>query len=133
MAIDHIVEKSRYYQKRPPSFIDNLEELVAKRIMRRPRGPVRPVFSYARRVPFAQVNGELIWYFDMDPAAGGTVGQIVYEDAEDLTLDVVAESFDDLLNMYIRDLGRGEFFPDDENGQIRSSGGCWYANPNGIA
>jgi cell wall assembly regulator SMI1 len=133
MAIDHIIENSRYYQKRAPDFIDNLEELVVKRVMRRPRGPVRPVFSYAKRVPFAHVNDELIWCFDMDPAAGGIVGQIVYEDAESLTLEVVAESFDDLLSKYIRDLGRGKFFADDDSGQIRSSGGCWYADPNGIA
>jgi cell wall assembly regulator SMI1 len=130
MAIDHIIENSKYCQERPSDPIDNLEELVEKRVMRRPRGRVKPIFFHSKRVPFAHVNGELIWYFDMDPPDGGKVGQIVYEDAECLTLNVVADSFDDLLDKYIRDLGAGKFRANEGDGQIKSESRAWYADPD---
>ena len=130
MAIDYIVEKSRSYQSVKPIFISNLDEFASKSAMDRPRGAVKPVFSSALRVPFAHVNGELIWYLDMDPAEGGQMAQIVYEDAEDFTLRVVATSFEDLLDKYLRDLDAGAFFADESSGQIRSHSECWYADPD---
>jgi len=72
---------------------------------------------------------ELLWYFDMDPADGGRLGQIVYEDTEGMTLNVIAQSFDDLLDMYVRDIEAGVFFADPENGQISSASSNWFAHP----
>lgn len=125
MTVGHLLETARYRKSRP----DDIEELALQEQahpMIRRSGPVKPYFTHPNRIPFAHVNGELLWCFDLDPAEGGKVGQIIYDDAEGMALGVVAESFEDLLDKYLRDLKAGAFTADDD-GQIVSAEGSWYA------
>ena len=85
--------------------------------MERPQGLVKPVFFYSQRVPFAQLNGDVIWYLDLDPAPGGRVGQVVEEDAENLRLRVIADSLERLLEKYAQDIRNGAFHTSPQ-GQI---------------
>jgi len=122
--IDLLIELYSYQTSTNDYFIDNVDELVEKNVMDRPVGPVRPVFQYSKRIPFAQMNGSIIWYVDMDPAEGGNVGQIIEEDAEDLSIRVIANSLSELFNLYIKDLENGAFTTDGE-GQIINESEHW--------
>ena len=82
MGVEPILQFFAYQTSTPDDFMEDIEELVAENVMDRPEGPVKPVFSYSKRVPFAQLNGDVIWYLDIDPEPGGKVGQVVEEDAE---------------------------------------------------
>lgn len=125
MDADHILQTSRHCQGPHGNYVVDVDHLVAQGVMSRPIGPVKPVFSSSKRVPFAHVNAELLWYFDMDPDEGGALGQIVYEDSEALTLGVVATSFEDLVEKYVRDIEAGLFYASDD-GQIASPNDDWY-------
>lgn len=117
MDVESILQFREYQTSTTDDFIENVDELVADHVMDRPVGPVKAVFSYSRRVPFAQLNGDVIWYLDLDPALGGKVGQVVEEDAESMRLRVIADSLDDLFEKYSRDIRNGVFHADDR-GQI---------------
>ncbi len=71
MDVGSILQFQAYQTSTPDDFMENINELVADNIMDRPVGPVKRVFSYSKRVPFAQLNGDVIWYLDLDPALGG--------------------------------------------------------------
>lgn len=77
-------------------------------------GPVKPIFFSRKRVAFAAWNGKVHWSIDYDPAPGGVVGQIVYEDVWADHLEVISASLPELLSHYADDLERGVFVLNEE-------------------
>jgi cell wall assembly regulator SMI1 len=67
-------------------------------------GPVRPIVGGPGRVMVGDMNGDVHWYLDFDPAPGGTPGQVVRVDIECSQWDVLAPSWRDLLLRYAADL-----------------------------
>ena len=124
MDVESILQFLAYQRSTPDDFVEDIDELVAENVMDRPKGPAKPVFSYSKRVPFAQLNGDVIWYLDLDPASGGKVGQVVEEDAECLRLRVIADSLKGLFEKYSQDIRTGAFQTDNK-GQIVNEDGEW--------
>ncbi|MGI5184440.1 SMI1/KNR4 family protein [Dactylosporangium sp. CA-152071] len=69
-------------------------------------GAVRPVVGGERTVLVGDLNGDVLWYLDLDPAPGGTVGQVVRVDVECAMWDVLAPSWRQLLLDYAAELER---------------------------
>jgi cell wall assembly regulator SMI1 len=67
-------------------------------------GPVRPTVSGADRVYVGTMNGDVHWFLDLDPPAGGTPGQVIRIDPECTAWDVLAPSWRQLLIRYAEDL-----------------------------
>ncbi|MEV4811007.1 SMI1/KNR4 family protein [Micromonospora avicenniae] len=67
-------------------------------------GPVRPVVGAAGAVVVGDLNGDVHWLLDFDPAPGGTPGQVVRVDVECSSWDVLAPSWAQLLVRYAEDL-----------------------------
>jgi cell wall assembly regulator SMI1 len=68
-------------------------------------GPVRPTpLSSPSKVIVGTMNGDVHWYLDLDPAPGGTPGQVVRVDPEGTAWDVLAPSWRQLLVRYAEDL-----------------------------
>ena len=124
MGVESILQFLSYQTSTPDDFMENIDELVADNVMDRPEGPVKPVFSYSKRVPFAQLNADVIWFLDLDPAPGGKIGQVVEEDAEGMRLRVIADSLNDLFEKYSQDIRNGAFHADDQ-GQIVNEDEKW--------
>lgn len=127
MTVNHILENIRYAESNEEY---DGTDLVLSGQMDRPIGPVKPISLSKKRVPFAHINGELIWYFDFDPAPGGRAGQIIYEDLEGSVLSLVANSLDHLFEQYQNGLKNGDFFADGDNGQITSRNKNWCISPS---
>jgi hypothetical protein len=119
MDIPYILERVAYQQSIPDEPLKEVEDLSRIGAIDGSAGPVKPIFDCSRRVPFAQRNGEIIWYLDLDPGPGGSVGQVVHEDAECLELRVIARSLSALLSAYLSDMRSGQFHV-DEDGKIIS-------------
>ena len=96
------------------------EAAVRDGIFDAPIGPVKNLFFYPGRIPFAHLNYKVFWYLDLEPATGGNMGQIVYEDQENGILRVIAPSLQSLLDHYLADLAQGKFTVED--GNIKSQG-----------
>ncbi|MET8372386.1 SMI1/KNR4 family protein [Micromonospora profundi] len=67
-------------------------------------GPVRPIIGSPGAVVVGDMNGDVRWLLDFDPAPGGTPGQVVRVDVECATWDVLAPSWTQLLVRYAEDL-----------------------------
>ncbi|TYB92188.1 hypothetical protein FXF53_28960 [Micromonospora sp. WP24] len=67
-------------------------------------GPVRPVVGSPGAVVVGDLNGDVHWLLDLDPAPGGTPGQVVRVDIECASWDVLAPSWTQLLVRYAEDL-----------------------------
>lgn len=67
-------------------------------------GAVRPIVVGPDRVMVGDMNGDVHWYLDFDPAPGGTPGQVVRVDIECGQWDVLAPSWRELLVRYAEDL-----------------------------
>jgi cell wall assembly regulator SMI1 len=78
------------------------------------KGAVKPLLLAPRWVPFTSMNGDIIRYFDFDPAPGGTLGQVIEVDAEGCSYQVLASSFEDWLHRYADDLEAGRYQVDEE-------------------
>jgi cell wall assembly regulator SMI1 len=71
-------------------------------------GPVRPVWWNARWIPFGfAANGDLICV-DLDPAKGGTVGQIIVFLHDNEVRTCVAKSLTKWLDQLASDLAKGK-------------------------
>ena len=77
-------------------------------------GPVRSVMFSQDWIPILDCNGDIFWAIDLDPADGGTVGQIIQVDWEGCDWKVVAESFESFLNEYVTALETGGFIMQDD-------------------
>ncbi|MEH0830081.1 MULTISPECIES: SMI1/KNR4 family protein [unclassified Micromonospora] len=67
-------------------------------------GPVRPIIGSPGAVVVGDMNGDVQWLLDFDPAPGGTPGQVVRVDVECASWDVLAPSWTQLLVRYAEDL-----------------------------
>jgi cell wall assembly regulator SMI1 len=67
-------------------------------------GPVRPIIASPGAVVVGDLNGDVQWLLDFDPAPGGTPGQVVRVDLEGASWDVLAPSWTQLLVRYAEDL-----------------------------
>jgi cell wall assembly regulator SMI1 len=69
-------------------------------------GPVRPIVGAAAAVVVGDMNGDVWWFLDLDPAPGGTPGQVVRVDVECASWAVLAPSWTRVLSRYADDLER---------------------------
>lgn len=67
-------------------------------------GPVRPIVGSAGAVMVGDMNGDVHWFLDFDPAPGGMPGQVVRVDVECSSWVVLAASWTELLVRYAEDL-----------------------------
>lgn len=84
------------------------------------KGAVQPLTLHQRWIPFTNMNGDVIRYFDFSPAPGGVAGQVIEVDQEGCVYEVVANSFSDMLEAYLSDLRNGKYQVDEE-GYIEST------------
>lgn len=94
-------------------------------------GPVRPRIGSAGHVLVGTMNGDVYWFLDLDPAPGGTPGQVVRVDIECGQWDVLAPSWTRLLIRYAEDLQRYAAAPDSSRLVIEVSLGpaCEWGLP----
>ena len=78
-------------------------------------GPVKPLLRHPKWLPLTCLNGDVLRYFDFDPAPGGTVGQIIEVDPECCSYEVLAVNFTELLENYFKDLLNGVYEVDEEH------------------
>lgn len=81
-------------------------------------GPVRPIVGSPGAVVVGDMNGDVQWLLDYDPAPGGTPGQVVRVDVECASWDVLAPSWTQLLVRYAEDLTLCTADPDNPPLQI---------------
>ena len=89
------------------------KDRVARNVIRI-KGTVKPLVLHPKWIPLTCMNGNVFRYIDFDPAPGGTPGQIIEVDPECCSYQVLASSFDELLDHYLAQLLRGEFVVDNE-------------------
>ncbi|MFC7547767.1 SMI1/KNR4 family protein [Plantactinospora sp. GCM10030261] len=81
-------------------------------------GPVRPIVGSPGAVVVGDMNGDVWWLLDCDPAPGGTPGQVVRVDIECASWDVLAPSWTRLLVRYAEDLEQFATDPDTSSLEI---------------
>jgi molybdopterin molybdotransferase len=69
---------------------------------------VRPLVANRKWLPFADSNGDVTRYIDLDPALGGRAGQVIEVDPEATEWRVLAPSFEDFLLKRLKDLEGGK-------------------------
>lgn len=84
------------------------------------KGAVKPLMLHPKWLPFSCMNGDVIRYFDFDPAPGGTVGQVIEVDAENCSYQVLADSLQAFLSNYAEQLESGAYTVDGD-GYIESA------------
>jgi len=95
-------------------------------------GPVRPIVGSAGAVLVGDMNGDVHWFLDLDPAPGGRPGQVVRVDVECSSWVVLAASWTDLLVRYAEDLELHAASPDSSPLEIDQDHGpaCeWGSTP----
>ncbi len=94
-------------------------------------GPVRPIIGSPGAVVVGDMNGDVQWLLDFDPAPGGTPGQVVRVDVECASWDVLAPSWTQLLVRYAEDLEMYAADPDNSTLEIGHLGpACdWGSTP----
>jgi cell wall assembly regulator SMI1 len=83
-------------------------------------GPIKKVFWNPRWIRFTDSGAGDGLCVDLDPAAGGVVGQIIVFSHEVGPLNVIAPSFRSWLAGYAADLEAGKYFWDDTSEQASS-------------
>jgi cell wall assembly regulator SMI1 len=74
-----------------------------------PEGPIKPLHWNLRWLPLTTNGGGDHYCADLDPAPGGTVGQIIWFDHEDGPVQVIAKGFAEWLSGYASDLETGRY------------------------
>lgn len=82
------------------------------------RGPVKPVIFTKYRIPFLDSNGDVQICVDLDPAPGGTVGQIIEVYNEACSYQVLARSLPDFLETFIERLHTGYYHIDEDDSLV---------------
>jgi len=78
------------------------------------KGAVKPLLLHPKWLPITWMNGDVFRYLDFDPAPGGIPGQVIEVDPESCMYQVLAPSFEALLDLYASQLEAGMFAADDE-------------------
>ena len=73
------------------------------------RGAVKPLMLHPKWLPFTSMNGDVIRYFDFDPAPGGVVGQIIEVDPEGCSYQVLADSLHAFVAEFANELESGVY------------------------
>jgi len=73
------------------------------------KGAVKPILLHSKWIPITCMNGDILRYIDFDPAPTGVSGQVIEVDAEGCTYEVLANSFDEFLADYAKQLLAGYF------------------------
>lgn len=98
-----------------------LEEYFQHRISN-PRGPIKPVWGNRKWIPITDSAGGTIMCIDMDPAPGGTEGQVIEHIHEEGPLWVLAPSLREFLKMFAEDLEAGKYAQDEGYNLARIEG-----------
>jgi len=87
-----------------------------------PDGPVKAVWWSCRWIPVTVIAGST-WHHcvDLDPAPGGTSGQVIEIADDDSARRVVAPSFRAFLERVAADLESGRYAVDDEGRLVHES------------
>ena len=72
-------------------------------------GPVQPVLYLKEWIPVMECNGDVFWAIDLNPAAGGTIGQMIEVDWEGCSWKVIASSFSHFFEQYLAKLESGAY------------------------
>lgn len=83
------------------------------------KGAVKPLMLHPKWLPITCMNGDVLRYLDFDPALGGVSGQVIEVDPEGCSYQVLASSFEVLLDKYSSQLFSGKFQVADD-GYIES-------------
>jgi len=83
-------------------------------------GAVKPLTLHPKWIPITNMNGDVMRYLDFDPATGGVAGQIIEVDPENCVYQVIARSFEELLQRYWLDL-QAEKYTVNSEGYIESA------------
>jgi cell wall assembly regulator SMI1 len=93
-------------------------------------GPLRPIIGSPGTVVVGDMNGDVQWLLDFDPAPGGTPGQVVRVDVECASWDVLAPSWTQLLVRYAEELELSAADPDNSTLDISELGpACDWGGP----
>src|SRR6266508_6318161 len=96
-------------------------------------GPVRPIIGSPGAVVVGDMNGDVQWLLDFDPAPEGTPGQVVRVDVECVSWDVLAPSWTQLLVRYAEELELFAADPDSSSLEIDDDlgpAGEWGSTPS---
>jgi cell wall assembly regulator SMI1 len=74
-----------------------------------PEGPIKPVHWNTRWLPLTTNGGGSHYCADLDPAPGGSVGQIIWFHRTDGPVIVIASGFAEWLGRYAADLEAGRY------------------------
>lgn len=72
-------------------------------------GPVQPKLFLKDWIPIMDSNGDVFWALDMNPAEGGSPGQVIAVDLEGCSWMVVADSFGSFIRDYAQALEDGAY------------------------
>jgi cell wall assembly regulator SMI1 len=121
-----IIERTRMwrdsYQPEPNWDDPQVWAYMVDRNMLWLNGPVRPIIGSPGTVVVGDMNGDVQWLLDFDPAPGGTPGQVVRVDVECSSWDVLAPSWTQLLVRYAEDLELFAADPDNSTLEIDDLG-----------
>lgn len=84
-----------------------------------PKGPIKKNWWNVRWIPVAHNGGGDYYCVDLDPAKGGSVGQVIKFDHETGPSHVVAATFGSWLASYATDLESGKFTFDPDLGSAK--------------
>ena len=126
LPVKDILEAYLYALKNPGETPEEGLRLLESRI-RFAKGAVFPICGNAFRIPFAACNFEIFWQIDLIPAPGGKIGQIIREDVEDGSWEVISDSLESLLHSYLQALKAG-LFVIDFDGNIQDENDLWRPN-----
>jgi cell wall assembly regulator SMI1 len=73
------------------------------------KGAVKPLMLHPKWLPITCMNGDVFRYLDFDPAPSGISGQVIEVNPEGCRYQVLASSFEDLLDKYLSQLLSGAF------------------------
>jgi len=121
-----IIERTRMWRnggERDPNWDDpQVWAYMVDQGMLSVHGPVLPMIGSPGTVVVGDMNGDVWWLLDVDPAPGGLPGQVVRVDVECASWDVLAPSWTELLFRYAVDLELFAADPDSSTLQIDDRG-----------
>jgi cell wall assembly regulator SMI1 len=115
MTCAHILEYLRYIDSR----VEDTGEVGVDALI---YGPVKRLFFDKLRLPFAHQDAKVYLLIDFNPPLGGTFGQVVLEDVEDVRLSVLSQSLESFVERLAKDVKNGIVFLDSRGRAVTKSG-----------